>query len=398
MNEGGDVPLIRLAALFSHPIQYFAPLFRALAAHPDIDLTVYFCSRMGVEETLDPGFRRVFRWDIPLLEGYNHKFLPNLRRSQQVRGFFSLCNPTIAKELSRKRYDALWIHGYAHATHWLAFVSAKITKIPILLRGESHLVTPRPFYIRLAKAAILRPLLRTVSACLYIGTHNRMFYEYYGVSRERLFFAPYTVDNSYFRQWAKRLAPYRDEIRARWGIHDKRPVILYVGKLVPWKQPLALLEAYRLVRQQYPCALLYAGDGALRTVIEEKVHEANIPDVVITGFLNQSEISQAYTVADILVLYSSHEPWGLVVNEGMNFELPVIVSNRVGCAPDLVRHGENGYIVPYDNVEALAEALLSLVRDPQQRIEMGRRSLNLIENWDIPQTVEGIITAAKSVC
>ncbi len=104
----------RLAALISHPIQYFTPLYRRLSQEEDIDLTVYFCSRQGLDEYIDPGFGRSVKWDIPLLDGYRHRFLSNVRRQDQVGGFTSLINPGIVKEIVKGRYDALWLHGYAY--------------------------------------------------------------------------------------------------------------------------------------------------------------------------------------------------------------------------------------------------------------------------------------------
>jgi len=387
----------KLAALFSHPIQYFAPLFRQLSQEPEIDLTVYYCERWGVREYFDRGFYRRFKWDVPLLEGYHYKFLPNLRRSSKPGGFMQLINPAIISELRRKRFDAIWVHGYMYLTNWLAFMAAQLTKTPILLRGESNLLEPRPLHIRFAKELVLRPLLQRVAGCLYIGTHNKKFYRYYGVPEERLFFTPYTVDNTFFRQQAKRLAPKRREFRAKWGVKDSRPIILFVGKLVSWKQPLLLLEAYKRVRQKFPCALLYVGDGPLRREIEKKVKQEAIPDVRITGFLNQSEIPQAYVAGDILVLPSSHEPWGLVVNEGMNFALPIIVSDRVGCAPDLVHESENGFVFPYHSVDSLARTIETLVTDPGRCRLFGQRSLEIIADWGLDQTVKGILKALHSV-
>jgi len=387
----------KLAALFSHPIQYFAPLFRQLGQEPDIDLTVYYCERWGVKEYFDRGFGKRFKWDIPLLEGYHHKFLPNLRRSSKPGGFMQLINPAIISELRRKRFDAIWVHGYMYLTNWLTFMTAQLTKTPILLRGESNLLDPRPLHIRFAKELVLRPLFQKVAGCLYIGTHNKKFYRYYGVPEERLFFTPYTVDNTFFRQQAERLAPKRRELRAKWGIKDSRPIILFVGRLVSWKQPLLLLEAYKRVRQKFPCALLYVGDGPLRREIEKRAKQEAIPDVQITGFLNQSEIPQAYVAGDILVLPSSHEPWGLVVNEGMNFALPIIVSDRVGCAPDLVQEGENGFIFPYRSVEELTAVLEMLVSDAEYRRVLGQHSLEIIQDRDLKDTITGILAACHEL-
>jgi len=166
---------------------------------------------------------------------------------------------------------------------------------------------------------------------------------------------------------------------------------------VSWKQPLLLLEAYKRVRQKFPCALLYVGDGPLRREIEKRAKQEAIPDVQITGFLNQSEIPQAYVAGDILVLPSAHEPWGLVVNEAMNFALPIIVSDRVGCTPDLVHEGESGFVFPYHSVDSLARAIETLVTDPGRRRSFGQRSLEIIADWGLGQTVKGIMDATQQV-
>jgi glycosyltransferase involved in cell wall biosynthesis len=285
----------------------------------------------------------------------------------------------------------------------LAFLVARATGTPILLRGESNLLRPRPWWIRLVKSVGLRILFSQVSAFLYIGTRNREYYEHYGVPDKKLFFTPYCVDNIYFQRKSKRFRPQRDELRKAFGIIDEYPVILFCGKLTPKKQPLMLLEAFAQVRQDLPCALLYVGDGILRSEIENRVVERDIPDVHITGFLNQSEIPKAYMTADILVLPSrwidkDTETWGLTVNEGMNFSLPIIVTNQVGCAPDLVREDENGYVVPYDETRALTEALEVLISQSERRERYASNSLDIIQDWDFEACADGIREALWRVC
>lgn len=390
----------RLAALFSHPIQYFAPLLRHVAARPEIDLTVYFCSRKGLEEYADPGFGQSVKWDIRLLDGYSSQFLPNVGKG---KGSLSLLNPGIVKELLQKQYDAIWVHGYMHATNWLAFLAGRVTGTPILLRAESNLLSPRPWWVRMVKGVALRLLFSQVAAFLYIGTRNQEYYEHYGVPEQRLFFTPYCVDNTYLQMQAERFQPRREELRKAFGIFDDRPVIMQCGKLIPKKQPLMLLEAFAEVRQHLPCALLYVGDGVLRSEIEGQIARRNIPDVRVTGFLNQSDVPKAYIAADMLVLPSTWkgrgaETWGLVVNEGMSFGLPVVVTDQVGCASDLVREGENGYVVPYDDVGKLAEALEMLVSHSERRKAYGSKSLELIQEWSFDACANGILRALSQTC
>lgn len=386
--------MFRLAALYSHPIQYFAPLFRALSVRPEIDLTVYYCSRYGLDPMFDPGFGRKVQWDIPLLDGYRSIFLPNRSRQPGLDRFFELVNPAIIAELRQERYDAVLVHGYIYATHWLAFLAARFTGTALWLRGESTLSAPRPLGVQMAKQATLRPLFRMAQACLYIGSRNREFYKYYGVDSDRLFFAPYSVDDSFFRQGSQ-LAAQKDSFRHRLGIATDVPVILAAGKLSPTKQPLHLLNAFERLRAVRRCALIFAGDGELRSALENACAKRSIPDVYITGFLNQTEMPAAYSSADVLVLPSWGEQWGLVVNEAMNCGLPVVMTDRVGCADDLVRDGENGYIVPWNDVNALAEALEKLIADPELRKRFGHRSLEIIQDYSLERTVDGIVQAMQ---
>ena len=389
----------RVAFLFSHPIQYFAPLMRQLAARPEIELTAYFCSRMGVEEALDPGFGQTFKWDIPLLEGYRSHFLPAVQRGQTVRGWMNPFNPAIAPELVRSRYDVLVMHGYASATNWLAFLAARLAGTVVLFRGEVRLRSDQPAGWSAVKSLGLRAMFRMfVDGCLYIGARSQEFYAHYGVPAHRLFFTPYCVDNDFFQTWAARLAPERANLRAGLGITDDRPVILFVGKLASKKQPLMLLQAYAMLRRKYHCALVYAGDGELRGALETMIRAQNIPDVNITGFLNQTEIPRVYAAADILVLPSLvTETWGLAINEGMNFGLPVIVTDLVGCSPDLVEPECNGYVVPWNDTAALAEALAVLVQDDVRRAAFGRRSREIIGRWNIGACATGVVQAVQAL-
>lgn len=387
--------MLRLAVLVSHPIQYLVPLYREIARQPGIDLTVYFESRLGLDAMFDPGFNQVIQWDIPLLDGYHSKFLPPMIGGNS--GFWSPFTPAIVSELIKKHFDVLWVHGHFSATHWLAMATARLRGTRVLLRSESRLKETPAHEKSYIKPLVMRVIFAMVSGFLYIGIRNREYYQYYGVPESKLFPAPYTVDNAFFQKAAKSFSPQRSAIRSTWGIEDDRPIILFVGKLIPIKQPLLLLEAFQQVRKIYPCALVFAGDGEMRNQIEQLVQDQSIPDVSITGFLNQTEIVRAYIAGDILVLPSIQETFGLVVNEAMNFSLPIIVSDQVGCAGDLVVPEHNGYIFQTHDVDSLAEGISLLVKDPARRQKYGRRSLNLINTWGTAECAQEIFKAAHLV-
>jgi glycosyltransferase involved in cell wall biosynthesis len=384
---------VRVAHLVSHPIQYFAPLYRELAQRDEIDLTVYFYSDATAREFVDPGFGRTVAWDTPLLDGYRSKFLPSASRTDISGRFLKRPNLDIVREATGDGYDVLWVHGYAHLTTWLAVAAARARNMRILIRDEQTLLHPRS-RARAAMKAVALHALYAQSSALYIGEENRRYFAHYGMPCERMFAAPYCVDNAWLQRRAGELAPHRADVRARFGIATDRPVVLFAGKLIDKKQPVRLIEAFARVRRERACALLIAGDGPLRAAAQDAVAALHVPDITFAGFLNQSELPDAYAAADILALPSQlHETWGLVVNEAMNFALPVVVTDKVGCAADLVRGGANGFVVPHDDTDALAGAIGTLVDDAGLRARFGATSRKIIDRYSIESCADGIVAA-----
>lgn len=383
---------LSLAALVSHPIQYQAPLFRTIDEMEGVDLTVYFCDDRGVEPSVDPGFGEEIVWDRPLLEGYYYEFLRNWR-SGSGSSLIGDVNPGIVSTLRSSEHDALWVHGYAAVTNWLAFLTAAMTDLTVVFRGESTLLESPPHYVRPFKRVAIESLTRLVDAYGVIGTRNREFYRTHGVPDERLFDAPYTVNNEFF-QSVRRDLPPADQIRETMGIPD-RPTVLFVGKLVTRKRPTALLNAFVESTNPGEATLLFVGDGDLREDLEQatKAH-GRVDDVVFVGFQNQSELPKFYEMGDVFVLPSVQENWGLVVNEAMNFELPIVTTEAVGSAADLV-DDSNGRVVPPDDVGALAHGLREVLDG--DRKQMGAKSLQRIDGWGIEETAKGIIRATTYV-
>lgn len=388
----GERKKVRVAHLVSHPIQYYAPLYRELASRPEIDLTVYYYSDFSVRGFTDRDFGKEIKWDIPLLSGYKYRLCPSaIGRTSE--GLNRKPNWDLLAELIQERYDAIWVMSYASTNAVLARIAALALGIPILFRDDTTLLTPRSAWKRAIKKMILRPFLYGAWG-LFVGEENKRYWTHYGIPERRLCFTPHCVDNSYFQNKAKKLLPRRSEIRHRFGITNDAPVILFCGKFIEKKQPLMLLSAYAKLRARVPCWLLLAGDGPLRPLIEEQVRQHGTPGVLMPGFLNQSELPLAYAASDLLALCSSsYETWGLVVNEAMNFGLPIVVSDRVGCAPDLVKSGWNGFIFPYQDVDALSDALGRLIEDEKMRREFGLRSLDRVEGYGVEACADGIVSA-----
>jgi glycosyltransferase involved in cell wall biosynthesis len=185
-------------------------------------------------------------------------------------------------------------------------------------------------------------------------------------------------------------------LRAQLGIErEAGPVILTVGRLIPKKQPLR--EAFRQVRASRRCTLFVVGSGQFEHELRQKVAAEGIPDVVFAGFLDQTQVARAYAAADVFALSSSHdETWGLVVNEAMNFGLPIVVSDRVGCGADLVENRRNGFIVPWRDREALARALQTLVESAALRQRFGQASIEVISPWTYDRAAAGLCHAVAA--
>lgn len=382
---------VKLAILHSHPIQYFAPLYARIAQEPGIDLTVYYCSRQGVDAYHDEGFGHELKWDVPLLEGYRYQFLPNVRRRDQVSGFLSLINPSIVKELRRENPDALWVNGHNYFTYLLAIGAAKALGIPVLMRGETHLLLSCSMSKRILRRLVMSAFYQVCDACLPIGTRNAEFYRSHGVRDERLFIVPYAVDNTFFTQTTDSYLKDPSSIKKDLGLPATTPLVLFASKLMSRKRPMDLLMAYhKLRREQIQAALVFIGSGSHEQMLKTYVQQQQVPDVYFFGFRNQSELPKFYAIADIFVLPSENEPWGLVINEVMCAGLPVVATKEIGAAADLVIPDQNGLIYQTGDIEMLASHLRTLVADSKLRMRMGQCSRELIAKWSIERCVQGV--------
>jgi len=393
----------RLAVLNSHPVQYFAPLYRRLARQPEIDLTVYYCSHQGAEGYYDPGFMRTIKWDVPLLDGYSYKFLPNMRPDDEVNGFTSLINPDIVREIRRERYTALWLHGYGYLTDLIALAAARLCATPVLYHSESSLVydarVRRPLHVRLIKPPFLRLLFKQCSAFLAIGTLNREFYVSHGADPDQIYHVPYSVDNDYFANKADNLVADGQALRQAMGIPAGAVVFLFAAKISASKSPLELLQAYERLRDLRNKALIMVGDGELRGRTEAYVAEKNLWDVHHVGFVNQSELPRYYAMSDVFMRPDglAKGDWGLSVNEAMASGLAVIATDSIGATRDLVKNGENGIVVRFGDIDDLADAMRRMVSDPETCRRMGLRSREIISQWSYDQCISGVLQALAAI-
>lgn len=389
---------VRLAYFVTHPIQYQAPLLRRIAADPSIELTVFFASRISLRPYFDPGFGRRISWDIDLLSGYDHEFLPVLGGDSKL-SVFRPFNYGIVRRLRRGRFDAVWCHSYARLPHLTALIAGRLLGMKVFVRDEASFVSSKPTGARrIIKICFLNSMKLVLSGILTIGTKNREYYTAMGFRPDRLFRMPYAVDNEWFAARIAEAAAARETFRADLGLEPGRPIALFAAKLQTRKRAQDLIRAFKIVADN-PAAgrpyLLIAGDGELRDELRSIAEDAPEGSVRFLGFRGQTELPPLYDICDVFVLPSDTEPWGLVTNEAMNAGRPIIATTEVGSAYDLVRDGENGFIVEPGDIDALAGRLLTIFSDPDLRGRMSKKSLEIIENWDFDADVEGLREALR---
>ncbi len=389
----------RLAVVISHPIQYYAPIYRELARRPGLQIKVFFCCDWGIKPTLDPGFGQVFAWDVPLVDGYEHEFLPIARRPTAMT-FRQIDNPALGARLDAFRPHAVWIHGYGFRTNWRALSWAR--NAAVLYTSDSELLHPRSLISRLTKSLLVRYFFRRCDRFITIGDNNAAYYRHYGVPEEKLVPGALPIDLARFRRaLADTGRPSRSALRTGWNIPEDAVVVAAAGKMIAIKRPADLIAAVaRLQSRNVPIHALLIGDGPLRTQLEEQVRAAGIGDRVhFVGFVNQAEMPLVLDCADILAMCSDVEPHGQAVAESMAVGSAIVVSDRVGCVGpnDSARPGQNAIVFPVGNVDVLAAELERLVSEPAELARLKSASWRLAETQDIPVMTGAILRALESL-
>jgi glycosyltransferase involved in cell wall biosynthesis len=339
-------------------VQYYAPWFRAIAAHcPEIDLTVLYATKPTAEQQ-GVGFGTSFEWDVPIAEGYQCRVVRPPRPDENVRSdrFLGLDVPEIGSAVRESRPEVVLVPGWHSITLVRALVTCRRLGIPLIYRGDTNLGTAPTGLRRVPWEVRTWALLRLFDGYLSVGKRTHEYLRYFGVNDSRIWHAPHCVDNELFARAATsyQTPAGRAVARATWGLGLDEFVILFVGKLELTKCPLDLIRA--AARMEPRPQLLMVGAGQMEGECRAEAQRLAV-SVAWAGFVNQSELGRAYGAADCLALPSWGESWGLVVNEALASGLPCVASGGVGCIPDLITAGETGEVFPAGDVPALVRAL-----------------------------------------
>lgn len=376
-----------VAIISPAPFYYHVSLYRALEADSKINLTVYYCSDetikgVDVEKTyLVKG--RFSEED--LLEGYKYRFLKNYSPSPSyLKWPFGLINFGVWREIKNGNYDAVILQAWTNITWWAAFLACIRFKTPFFFMTDAN-VMPEQYRSKskkFIKKKLLNFLFKRTYGFLSSGKANRDFYEYYGAE-------PAKIRDFYF-SWgyeeilgkSEKITAQRNFVRQSLNLKEEDFVVLYVGRLSDEKNPQLLLEAFGKIAGKNK-KLLFVGEGPLKKELQARAKNMGLEErVCFAGFQPRELVLNFYAAADIFVLPSKRETWGIVVNEAMCFGLPVITSDQVGAFPDLVKEGVSGFVFPSGDSGRLAELIEKVMNMPrEERRAFFEKSRGIITHW-----------------
>jgi len=397
MSMEANLKKIRVAIVVSHPIQHFVHLYKALAKKNTIELKVFFASNIGVKPYFDKDMNTEIKWSSDLLTGYDHEFLPEADLINET-GFWLINNPSIILVLKKFSPDVVQLHGYAQLTMLRALMWCTLKQIPVLLSADSSLLFRRAAWKQFLKVLILPRFLRLFYGVISAGDNNDAYFQRYGVKSTRIFRCPFTVDETLLGLARDEKAKLRQQYRAKYVIEDEEIVLLFVGKLAPWKRPQDLLDALSLAQSRLGLAVklvaFFAGDGVMREVLEAQVSSQKLR-AIFAGFINLDVLPSIYVMSDVLIFPSEKEPYGLSAREAICVGLPLIVSDQIGCigSNDAARPGFNTLVYTSLNSDLLAKSIVSLLSNPKQLKVMSEASLQVAVDMGADKSVAGFLAA-----
>ena len=370
----------KLAIITTHPIQYNAPLFKLLSKRGIIKIKIFYTWGQSRKELYDPGFSIVRSWDIPLLDGYDFEFINNISQDPGSDKYFGIINPTIISKIKGFHPDAILVFGWNFKSHLKIMRSFK-GLIPVYFRGDSTLLDEQnsPFLRRLIRSIMLIWVYRFIDKALFVGIANKKYFLRHMVKKSQLVYAPHAIDNERFMN-TDDIEFNIAEIRKKYNLIENNFIFLFSGKLEN-KKNISLLISSFLNIANLNARLLIVGNGPEESELKKLAMYDN--RIIFMDFQNQTKMPTIYRLANVFVLPSKGpgETWGLSINESMACGIPVIVSDKVGCAEDLVST-ETGWIFPSGNSYLLTKILKKAFSQSEMIYKMGKNAQENIKKFN----------------
>ncbi len=379
---------MKLGVFATHPIQYQVPLWRLLNSYDEISLKVFYFSDHSVRGGIDKGFNLPVKWDIPLLEGYDYSFL---RRNASINKPFSFFIKKIDELFENEKFDWILIQGYTYLFQLQLIKAAKKHKVKICFRGDLTTENIGNTFKEIVKNKYLAWFYSHINSFCYVGQNAYDHLKSKNIPDKKMFFSPFTVDNKFFENQKESFI--KNQSRQKLKIENDSIVFLFSGKFIDIKNPKLISKVFKEINSQGNICLIMLGDGPLLNNVKLELTRIMRNGFILPGFVNQSELGLYFSAADVLILPSSSETWGLVVNEAMQFGLPVIVSDKVGCRRDLVVSGETGFIFKNNDPNDFKKYILKFMNNQELIKTMSEKAQMKISDYTIDKAVKGILEA-----
>lgn len=386
----------KIALVTTHPIQYYAPWFALLAKEKNIELKVFYTFSQRQTDLFDNQFEKKIEWDIPLLEGYNYEFVLNTSSKPNLGNFGGVKCPDLIEKIEAWEATHILIFGWNYHAH-LSVMRYFKGKIQVWFRGDSTLLNEKNGLKLILRRLFLKWVYSYVDCAFYVGTNNKKYFEVHGLKENQLMFAPHAIDNIRFQNnsennYELKAIKWREEL----GISKNDKVIIFAGKFEKEKNPLLLLKAFNAISlsqnqdevKKNDLKLIFIGNGTLEKELKQEAK--NNINVLFLPFQNQTVMPILYRLCDIFCLPSTNETWGLAINEAMACGRAIIVSDKVGCANDLIIDKVNGFIFEANNLNGLISTIKEIY-DIDKISKMGTNSQRIIKDWSFKEITESII-------
>jgi len=373
----------KLAIITTHPIQYYAPWFAMLSERNKLILKVFYTFSQWKNNFVDKGFLKEVKWDIPLLENYDYEFVENTSKKPDLFSFFGIENKNLNSKISEYNPDAILFIGWNYASH-LGAMRYFHGKKKIWFRGDSTLLDENFGIKKFLRRQFLKRVYNYVDTAFYVGQNNKNYFLAHNLKEKNLVFAPHAIDNERFSTNEKEFETLAQKWREELNIPENSKTILFAGKFENKKNPLFIIQA---AKDLPVFTFILTGDGELK----KKLLSESLPNLVFLPFQNQTQMPILYRLANIFVLPSKGpgETWGLAINEAMACKRAVLVSNKCGCAIDLVKNNENGFIFNFDDYSDFLTKLKILLHNSDLKL-FGNNSSKIIKNWSFQKICETI--------
>jgi len=365
-----------------------------MASSPRLEFQVAYCSLQGAEPSFDPDFNSSVMWDIPLLDGYKWTVVPDHHRASSCET--ANYNTGLWNLISKGQFDAVVCYvSYLRRAFWTCYTAARFSDAAFLFGTDATTLAARDgrSWKKVAKAIAWRGLFRLANQVIVPSTASYDLMRRLHIPEDRITLTPYAVDNEWWIDRASRVD--RKSVRRSWGVSSECKVVLFCAKLQPWKRPFDVLRAFADCSVK-DAILVFAGDGPLLGELRAAAASLKVSDRVrFLGFVNQSELPAIYRSADLMVLPSDYEPFAVVVNEAMCCGCPVIVSDRVGAARDLVSPVYAPFVLPCGNLDVLATTISEALRSRDLLSLLGAKCVEHMQHWSFRQNIPATIEAVE---